>query len=96
MTGSISGAHAICDMSSPSFDEENKVLEIPVFRQMGKVCCAYLTTICCAFSAPFFFSIHLFFLITYFAAGFSGGEEEGRMIWVGKHPIKVGACPRLF
>lgn len=29
VTGSISNAHAICDMSSPSFDEENKVLEIP-------------------------------------------------------------------
>lgn len=92
MTGGISGAHAICDMSSLSFDEENKVLEIPVFRQMGKVRCAYLTSICCAFSAPFFFSIHLFFLITYFAAGFSGGG----VVWEEKHPIKVGACPRLF
>lgn len=82
MTGGISVAHAICDMSSPSFDEENKVLEILLFRQMGKVRRAYLTTICCAFSAPFLEKKKKkssLFLITYFAAGFGEGRrEEGR------------------
>lgn len=61
-TGSISNAHAICDMSSPSLDEENKVLEIPYSDRWE--------------SALFIFDNHMFsifphwFLITDFAGFF--------------------------